>query len=513
MKILEENSKKLFATGYVALLVGAAAFGLTGFPSTTRAASTPVGVVIPLYTYPTDGSWSAVIQAKQAYPNVPFIAVINPNSGPGSSQDSNFVQGIKNLQTAGIKVVGYVDTAYGGDSISSVEANVNLYHTWYGVNGIMFDDMTNQVGYETYYSTLSGYVHSLMPGSISMGNPGTSVPTSFIGTLDVLDVYESSGYPPLSFITYPGFSPTNFSVIVFGVSLSNSFLTSLSGLVSWVYVTDANLPNPYDALPSYFTSEVATLSSIDGGIVSSSSTTSTTTKPTTTTSAGGSSSVTVNSVDLSGNVISGMWTTWNQNGAVLNTGYTPMTFTGTTGGTYDVTVANYGNTVFCHWQDGTTNPDRTLTLSGNLVLTAYYSTNGSCSTATTTTTTSSTSTVSTTSTTIRTTTTSTSKSSTTTQSSVNVQVVSVTSGGASLIGMYTTVSQNGATLVTGYTPLTFTASTGGVYTVTVANYGNYVFSHWSTGSTSSTITITPTQVMTLTAYYSVIGCPPKHRGC
>jgi hypothetical protein len=377
VKILENKSKRIFATVYIGLLVGGLTLGFSAIPRTTHAANSSVGIVIPLYTYPTDGTWNAVIQAKQAYPNVPFIAVINPNSGPGSSQDSNYVQGIKNLQVAGIIVLGYVDTAYGGDSISSVEANVNLYNTWYGVNGIMFDDMTNQPGYESYYSTLSNYVHSLIPGSLTVGNPGTSVPTSYIGTLDVLCVYESTGYPSISFITYPGYSPSNFATVVIDAPLDTSFLDSLSGVVSWVYVTNANLPNPYDVLPSYFTTEVATLSTLDLTTTTSTTTTTTSTSATST-STGSSATTTVNSADLSGNPISGMWTTWNQNGAVLATGYTPMTFTGNIGGTYLLTVADYQSTVFCHWQDGSTDSSKSLTLSGSVAETAYYSTNGSC---------------------------------------------------------------------------------------------------------------------------------------
>ncbi|MDE1852379.1 MAG: spherulation-specific family 4 protein [Thaumarchaeota archaeon] len=630
MEFREQTSRKFLATGYIALLVGAMILGFNAFPRTASAASTPVGIVIPLYTYPTDGSWAAVIQAKQAYPNVPFIAVINPSSGPGSSQDPNYVQGIKNLQAAGVKVLGYVATGYGSNSISSDESEVNSYQSWYGVNGIMFDEMSSTVGYETYYSTLNTYVHSLIPGSMTMGNPGTSVPTSFIGTLDALCIYESSGYPSLSYITYTGYSPSNFAVIVIGASLNTSFLTSVSGVVSWVYVTDANLPNPYDVLPSYFTTEVATLSAFDvvasttsttQSSTSTSSTTTTTvpvTTTTTTTAASGTSqlvvdaqdttgaaisgyyvalyqggktistgyspatftlnsgqtytvesdgygscafaywldtgstngqrsieistntvltavlncgtsipatsTVAVNSFDLSGNTITGMWTTWNQNGAIITTGYTPASFTGATGGTYTVTVADYLSTVFCHWQDGATGSAATVSLGGNLVLNAYYSTTGSCpSTATTTTTststtpststTTSTTSTSTTSTSATSTTTSTTSTSTSTSSTFSIKVDSATTGGTLFSGMWTVVSQNGATITTGYTPLAFNAMSGGAYTISVANYGSYVFSHWSTGSTNSTITINPTQAMVLTAYYNVISCSPRHKNC
>ncbi len=446
----ETSSKKLFSTLLIALLLGGVTYAIVAAP-TAHAATNHLGIVVPLYAYPTSSTWSAVAQAKHAYPNVPFTAVVNPSSGPGTYQDPNFVQGIKNLQAAGVQVLGYVDTAYGADSISSVEQSVSLWKSWYAVNGIFFDDMSNIAAYESYYATLGNYVSSAgMP--ISLGNPGTSVPDGYIGTLNVLDIYESGSYPSLSFITYAGYSPSNFAMMAYGVPLNVSFLTSAANLVSWVYVTDATLPNPYSTLPSYFNSEVAALSSIDGTVTASGST----------------ASVSVGSVTLGGASLAGLWTTWSQGGRIVSSGFTPTTFVGAIGGTYTVAVSNYGSDVFCHWQDGTTTPSKSLSLQGNVVLTAYYSTTGSCPAAT-----------------------------------FPVTINSESTTGLSVSGLYTLVTHNGVTIATGFTPLTFTASASNTYTITVSNYGIYTFSHWSNGSTSPSITVTPSQPTTLVAYYNV----------
>src|SRR5207245_635701 len=118
-----------------------------------------------LYTYPcftiTQCTWTTVIQARQAYPSVPLLAVINPNSGPGRFKDTNYVQGIKNLQDAGVVVLGYVWTGYGRVPLSKVENQVSSYKNWYAVNGIFFDGMAYVTGSEKYYSTLNSYVKSL----------------------------------------------------------------------------------------------------------------------------------------------------------------------------------------------------------------------------------------------------------------------------------------------------------------------------------------------------------------
>ena len=164
---LYDLSRCVFSTGFLVTLMLSSVLALV--PATALAASTPTfgssGLAIPLYTYPcfttTQCTWTAVIQARQAYPSVPILAVINPNSGPGTSKDPNYVQGVKNLQAAGVLVLGYIWTSYGRSSLPNVESQVNSYKNWYSVNGIFFDGMAYVAGSEKYYSTLNSYVKSL----------------------------------------------------------------------------------------------------------------------------------------------------------------------------------------------------------------------------------------------------------------------------------------------------------------------------------------------------------------
>ena len=178
----------------------------TSTPSNTASATTQsttttgsTGVMVPLYVYP-GSDWTQVIQIKNAHPSVPIVAIINPNSGPGSSSDSNYLSGIQQLQAAGVKVLGYVYTSYGARSTTSVHADIDSYNNWYHVNGIFFDEMANTSGLETYYSNLSNYVKSLGM-TMTVGNPGTDTLSSYIGTVDVLDIYENPGMPSLTSLT------------------------------------------------------------------------------------------------------------------------------------------------------------------------------------------------------------------------------------------------------------------------------------------------------------------------
>jgi hypothetical protein len=54
----------------------------------------------------------------------------------------------------------------------------------------------------------------------------------------------------------------------------------------------------------------------------------------------------------------------------------------------------------------------------------------------------------------------------------------------------------------GFTPLPFQAKSGSQYTVSMANYQNYVFDHWQDGTQSSTRTVAPTQQSTYIGVYN-----------
>src|SRR5438876_7121083 len=423
MNLPGHSSKRTSSLAIVSVLFFAAI--VTATARISFAATSSSGVVIPLYTYPTDGSWAASLQAKKAHPNVPIIAVINPSDGPGGSSDSNYVQGVKDFQAAGIIVIGYVATGYASHGMSDLDTQISLYKTWYSVNGIFFDEMSNNAGNENYYSTLNTYVKSLGM-TMTMGNPGTSVPSSYIGILDSLCIFEQAGLPTLSYLSsYSGHPKSTFAYIGLSVStLNTSYEVSSSNYVQWIYITDAGGGNPYDVLPSYFMNEVAAL---DAGPQSSTST-STTTSTTATT--GRTATLSISTVDSSNQPLNGFYIQEvKDNTAGTSTGgtYTPQTVGAVVGHSYSVTVDDYAtryvqganigtfarNVVVP--QSGTT----TFTLQGdtNLVFTeALLATSTSTSTTTTTSKTTTTTTTSPITTTSKTTTTTSTTATTTTSS-------------------------------------------------------------------------------------------------
>jgi hypothetical protein len=90
----------------------------------------------------------------------------------------------------------------------------------------------------------------------------------------------------------------------------------------------------------------------------------------------GQTALIVTSIDSSGNEIAGLYTTLSLDGSLVSTDFTPSAFMLDDGQQYVVTVSNYGQFVFSHWQDsGSASSSRAVTTSGSPVdLVAVYNT-------------------------------------------------------------------------------------------------------------------------------------------
>jgi hypothetical protein len=257
-------SKVVVMFSTVILLIVQVSISANFAPVSAAVTSTTItGVIVPLYTYPTSTTWDTMIQTKNANPSLPIVAIINPGSGPGSSQDPNYVTGIRELQAANITVIGYTYTSYSSRPATAVQADEDKYKTWYGVSGIFFDEMSNVAGKESYYKNLDTYAKSL-GYTLTVGNPGTDTLSSYVGTVDNIVIYESSGLPSLSYLGgwHTSYDKKNFSILPYGVNtLDNSFVTNAVSYLGYMYITNDVLSNPWDSLPPYFTDLASTIAS------------------------------------------------------------------------------------------------------------------------------------------------------------------------------------------------------------------------------------------------------------
>jgi hypothetical protein len=83
------------------------------------------------------------------------------------------------------------------------------------------------------------------------------------------------------------------------------------------------------------------------------------------------------------------------------------------------------------------------------------------------------------------------------------------SNGDPIRGLWTAIQSGGGVVATGFSPLTYAVTPGTEYTVSVADYQNYVFNSWTdTGSTNRFRTISTSSDTTVTAVHLNYNGPP-----
>jgi Spherulation-specific family 4 len=218
------------------------------------------GIILPAYSYPNPPAfWDNSIVAADP---VRFM-IANPANGPGKSRDSLYVGVIGRARAAGIRVMGYVDTAYGKRSAKTVKADLATWQSSYGLTDIFFDQTASGASNLAYYQDIADSVHAT-PGALTMLNPGVNVDEGYMQMADILNIFEGSkndyaGFAPASWVSsYPS---SRFSNLIYGVSDAAGMTTALNQSITsgagYVYITSGTLPNPWDALPSYWATEVA----------------------------------------------------------------------------------------------------------------------------------------------------------------------------------------------------------------------------------------------------------------
>lgn len=109
------------------------------------------------------------------YPQVQFLVIVNPNSGPGNNTlgtDANFIREIPRLNSyANVRTIGYVRTGWTTRDIDIVLSEVSTYASWsnstyssgpisYELSGIFFDEAPNNytTNGQTYMNRIDQFV-------------------------------------------------------------------------------------------------------------------------------------------------------------------------------------------------------------------------------------------------------------------------------------------------------------------------------------------------------------------
>jgi hypothetical protein len=215
-------------------------------------------LVVPAYF--SAPYWIKAIQSK--HPPADMILDIS-GVGAGSAPEASMLYLVKKAQAAGVTVLGYSSTADGQRPISEVEADVRDYASWYGVTSIFLDRVSGKSGQFSYYKTIADYIHAAHPGDQVWMNPGVFPDQDYMSIGDVMLVFEGT-YAQYLKAQVPGWASyypaARFLHTIYATpksALASALETAGQRGAGHIYVTDLVGSNPYQGLPSYWSTEDA----------------------------------------------------------------------------------------------------------------------------------------------------------------------------------------------------------------------------------------------------------------
>jgi hypothetical protein len=274
---------------FTRILALASCLATLGPLSGSLARADEVVALVPAYFYPTWWSGSPWDRLNAAAARIPIEAIMNPASGPGTEANPDYQVAVGQLHAAGGKVIGYVPTGYGSRAADEILADVSDYVAWYDVDGIFLDEMGNQSGpldYVELYASIKDLAEEAGIALHVVGNTGEPFADAeaLIAAADTLVIFEgpnvNSDPNGPSFDSYPNKGPytgltswwlaydsSRIANLIYDAETAYAMLISTIKSVGfkagYVYITDDQLPNPWDTLPAYWEDEVTLIEIIN----------------------------------------------------------------------------------------------------------------------------------------------------------------------------------------------------------------------------------------------------------
>ena len=163
----------------------------------------PCVICVPLYIYPLKEAWEPLFRASRQHPRVQFLAIINPNSGPGQDAlpDANYRAVLKTLSTIpNIRPVGYVHCSYGQRVVEDIYREIDTYREWNPesrLEGIFIDEAPSDPALIPYMASLANHVHSSWLSTFDQHglvvyNPGVVIDAAFFDAADYVVTFEQA---------------------------------------------------------------------------------------------------------------------------------------------------------------------------------------------------------------------------------------------------------------------------------------------------------------------------------
>jgi Spherulation-specific family 4 len=239
----------------------------------------PLKILIPLYIYPNwyDRDKYLWKQVALAAKRVPIVAIINPNNGPDRAPPNlDYQQGMKDLQQAGVKLVGYVPSNYGNRDLQAVKADIDIYAKHFPVEGIFIDETASAQSKLEYYHQIYQHIKSRSKSYQTIVNPGNNLDESHLqrpiaDTFVTFENYQKAWDKYRSPAYVYKYSPQHFAALIHTTANSKLMRKTIDRAAKhnfgYVYITndstDTANKNPWDSLPSFWHTQVEYIQKIN----------------------------------------------------------------------------------------------------------------------------------------------------------------------------------------------------------------------------------------------------------
>ncbi|MFD5639430.1 spherulation-specific family 4 protein, partial [Streptomyces sp. NPDC127077] len=117
--------------------------------------------------------------------------VHTPARAPGPPPPGGGGGGPARLRAADVRVLGYVDTAYGRRPLADVRGELARHRDWFATDGVFLDQVAATEGEFGYYRRLATEVRAPDGGTLVL-NHGTAPHPSYARIADVLVTFEGT---------------------------------------------------------------------------------------------------------------------------------------------------------------------------------------------------------------------------------------------------------------------------------------------------------------------------------
>ncbi len=203
---------------------------------------------------------------------------VGAKGGPGAKLDIGMVERVREAQSRGYKVIGYIRTGETGSNSGprrdrdQTDREIADLHGWYGVDGIFYDEVYSSEEYLEYYQDLIAHGRESV-GGIHVLNLGGNPSPEYAALGDVIGTFEGSveDFATWSLSSWQYTVPASrWAVAVMSVpnaaEMRRVVWLARESNIGYVYATDrfgTSTQNPWTDLPPYWNEQVEKLAACD----------------------------------------------------------------------------------------------------------------------------------------------------------------------------------------------------------------------------------------------------------